>query len=160
MTTAASTGRARVRRIAAAALLLGASLASAAPKTVLFVGNSFTFGRVDPVMGCNAANVNDLTDNMWLANATNSNAYEPKPWGGVPGIFQRLTVQAGLDYTVAMSARNAATCSTPTRTAGTCAATSAARPGTRWCCRSRATRRCPSGRGSTRCPTTPASTST
>lgn len=109
MTTAASTGRARVRRIAAAALLLGASLASAAPKTVLFVGNSFTFGRVDPVMGYNAANVNDLTYNMWLANATNSNAYEPKPWGGVPGIFQRLTVQAGLDYTVAMSARNAAT---------------------------------------------------
>ena len=36
-------------------------------------------------------------------------AWEPHPWGGVPGIFKQLTVQAGLDYVVSMSARNAAT---------------------------------------------------
>lgn len=96
-------------RACAAAALLAAAAAQAAPTTVLFVGNSFTFGRVDPVMGYNTANVTDLTLPMWQANATNSNLYEPKPWGGVPGIFQRLTVQAGLDYQVAMSARNAAT---------------------------------------------------
>ena len=31
------------------------------PVKMLFVGNSFTFGRVDPVMSYNAANVHDLT---------------------------------------------------------------------------------------------------
>ena len=145
MTSASSLHRACTRPLAAAALLLSAIAAQAVPTTVLFVGNSFTFGRADPVMGYNAANVTDLTLAMWQTNATNSNLYEPKPWGGVPGIFQRLTVQAGLDYQVSMSARNAATLrghlSIPTRTAGTCAATSAAKPGTRSCCRSKATRR-------------------
>jgi len=101
--------RGAARPLAAAALVLAAWAAQAAPTTVLFVGNSFTFGRADPVMGYNAAHVTDLTLGMWQTNATNSNPYEPKPWGGVPGIFQRLTVQAGLDYQVSMSARNAAT---------------------------------------------------
>jgi hypothetical protein len=76
---------------------------------VLFVGNSFTFGRVDPVMSYNHANVRDLTEAMFDTNPVGSNPYEPRPWGGVPGIFQRLTVQAGLDFDVAMSTRNAAT---------------------------------------------------
>jgi hypothetical protein len=107
--TVPSPRRVQARRLAAAALLLSATAVQAAPTTVLFVGNSFTFGRVDPVMSYNTANVADLTLGMWQTNATNSNLYEPKPWGGVPGIFQRLTVQAGLDYEVAMSARNAAT---------------------------------------------------
>jgi hypothetical protein len=75
---------------------------------VLFVGNSYTFGRVDPVMSYNAANVRDLTEPMFNTNPQGSNLFEPRPWGGVPGIFQRLTVQAGLDYDVAMSTRNAA----------------------------------------------------
>ena len=35
--------------------------------------------------------------------------FEPHPWGGVPGIFKKFTVQAGLDYDVSLSARNAAT---------------------------------------------------
>ncbi len=34
---------------------------------------------------------------------------QTRPWGGVPGIFKQLTVQAGLDYDVALSTRNAAT---------------------------------------------------
>jgi len=76
--------------------------------SVLFVGNSYTFGRVDPVMSYNTANVRDLTHPMWLANPSGSNAFEPHPWGGVPGIFKQLTVQAGLDYDVALSTRNAA----------------------------------------------------
>lgn len=76
--------------------------------SVLFVGNSYTFGRIDPVMSYNAANVRDLTNQMWVDNPAGSNAFEPHPWGGVPGIFKQLTVQAGLDYDVAISARNAA----------------------------------------------------
>ncbi len=92
----------------AAALAATTGLAKADPITVLFVGNSYTFGRVDPVMSYNTANVRDLTAAMWQTNPTGSNSFEPHPWGGVPGIFQRLTTQAGLDYEVSMSTRNAA----------------------------------------------------
>ena len=45
---------------------------------------------------------------MWIANPAGSNAFEPHPWGGVAGIFKQFTVQAGLDYDVSLSARNAA----------------------------------------------------
>jgi hypothetical protein len=92
-------------------LILGLVLhqgAMAEPVSVLFVGNSYTFGRVDPVMSYNAANVRDLTAPMAAANATGSNVFEPHPWGGVAGIFKQFTVQAGLDYDVALSTRNAA----------------------------------------------------
>ncbi len=81
---------------------------AADPISVLFVGNSYTFGRVDPVMSYNAANVRDLTAAMWASNASGSNVFEPHPWGGVAGIFKQFTVQAGLDYDVALSTRNAA----------------------------------------------------
>ena len=62
--------------------------AQAEPLSVLFVGNSYTFGRVDPVMSYNSANVRDLTAQMWLDNAAGSNAFEPHPWSGVAGIFK------------------------------------------------------------------------
>lgn len=101
--------------LALAAALLAAPAAHAtapadAPISVLFVGNSYTFGRIDPVMSYNTANVRDLTLDMWLANpdASGNRPYEPHPWGGVAGIFQRFTVQAGLNYDVALSSRNAA----------------------------------------------------
>jgi hypothetical protein len=125
--------------VLAAALFAGT--ASAAPISVLFVGNSYTFGRLDPVLTYNAANVRDLTRPQGPAvvgsdastpkfsdvTGTNSyplglinpatgmqgNSYSPHSqtigWGGVAGIFKQLTVQAGLDYDVALSTRNAAT---------------------------------------------------
>lgn len=80
--------------------------------SILFVGNSFTFGRVDPVMSYNSANVRDLTapvPGTSFANISGSNAYEPHPWGGVAGIFETFARQAGLELDVAISARNAAT---------------------------------------------------
>ena len=80
-----------------------------AQKLVLFVGNSFTHGRVDPVLSYNAAGVTDLTYDMFLANPAGSNDDEPHPWGGIPGIFKKLTDEAGLDYDVSISARSAAT---------------------------------------------------
>jgi len=94
--------------LSAAAALALPPLAWADPVQVLFVGNSYTFGRVDPVMGYNAANVHDLTAAMWAANPAGSNSFEPHPWGGVAGIFKQFTVQAGLDYEVSLSTRNAA----------------------------------------------------
>lgn len=92
----------------AAATTVAATGVRAEPVSVLFVGNSYTFGRVDPVMSYNAANVSDLTAAMWATNPAGSNAFEPHPWGGVAGIFKQFTVQAGLDYQVALSTRNAA----------------------------------------------------
>jgi len=84
-------------------------LAHAAPVSILFVGNSYTFGRVDPVMSYNAGNVHDLTAAFNAISSVGSNPWEPHPWGGVPGIFKEMTVEAGLNYDVSISARNAAT---------------------------------------------------
>ncbi len=97
--------------VLAAASALGSGAAMAAPISILFVGNSYTFGRVDPAMSYNAANVHDLTapsNGGTFANTTGSNPYEPHPWGGVPGIFKMFTTELGLDYDVSISARNAA----------------------------------------------------
>lgn len=102
--------------------LLAASPAGAAttadPITILFVGNSYTFGRVDPVQSYNAANVHDLTAAFNAINPAGTNSYpvgtagqgwfEQHPWGGVPGVFKKMTDQAGLNYDVSMSTRNAA----------------------------------------------------
>ncbi|HEY4959079.1 MAG TPA: hypothetical protein VII31_14815 [Caldimonas sp.] len=91
------------------ALGLGSVAAVADPTSILFVGNSYTFGRVDPVLSYNAANVHDLTAAFNAVSSTGSNPWEPHPWGGVPGLFKEFTVESGLDYDVSISARNAAT---------------------------------------------------
>jgi hypothetical protein len=131
-----------MKRLATLALAVTATLpAAAAPISILFVGNSYTFGRLDPVLTYNAANVRDLTkpqgplvvgsdpatpkfsdltgtnsNGPGMINPTTGvqgNSYSPHTetngWGGVAGIFKQLTVQAGLDYDVALSTRNAAT---------------------------------------------------
>ena len=92
----------------AASALSGLHTASAAPIEILFVGNSYTFGRVDPVMRYNAANVHDLTAGFNATSSAGSNPWEPHPWGGIAGIFKQMTMQKGLDYDVSISARNAA----------------------------------------------------
>ncbi len=116
------------------------AVAAEPPISVLFVGNSYTFGRVDPVLTYNAANVRDLTrpqgplvvsgtatipftaltgtnsypvGTINPATGTEFDSYSPHTqtngWGGVAGIFKQFTVQAGLNYDVALSTRNAAT---------------------------------------------------
>jgi hypothetical protein len=88
------------------------SIALGSGGSYLFVGNSFTFGRVDPVMSYNSDHVRDLTapvPGTTFANTTGSNPYEPHPWGGVPGLFEAFASQSGLELDVAISARNAAT---------------------------------------------------
>lgn len=103
--------------LALAAALSGPALA-ADPVKILFVGNSYTFGRVDPVLSYNAAAVHDLTagfnainptgTNSWPAGTVGFGSFEPHPWGGVPGIFKKMTDEAGLAYDVSLSTRNAA----------------------------------------------------
>ena len=99
-------------RACALAALASCAAASAAPSStpieILFVGDSYTFGRVDPVMSYNAANVHDLTAGFNAVDSSGTNAFEPHPWGGVPGIFKEFTTEAGLNYDVSISARNAA----------------------------------------------------
>jgi hypothetical protein len=69
------------------ALALAAALAAQAPKTILFVGNSFTFGADSDAMTYRKDSVTDLNgDGM----------------GGVPALFKRFADEAGLHYTVSL----------------------------------------------------------
>jgi hypothetical protein len=65
------------------AIALGAS--SGAAETILFVGNSFTFGARSAVFRYHAQDVTDL----------NGGGY-----GGVPALFKEFTREAGLDWQV------------------------------------------------------------
>ena len=104
------------------------SLAQAAPVSVLFVGNSYTFARVAPALQYNAGNVSDLTAAFNATDPSGTNSFpvgtgvppnpcltpgtpcfEPHNWGGVPGILKKMTDEAGLDYDISLSTRNAAT---------------------------------------------------
>ena len=98
--------------IATVALIVGCG--SESPKSVLFVGNSYTFARVDPALSYNAANVTDLTrprpdiPDSAFNNLVGTNPWEPHPWGGIAGIFKKFIDEVGLKYNVSISARNAA----------------------------------------------------
>src|SRR5512147_806541 len=74
-----------------AALAFGAlNAAHAAPsaaKTILFVGNSFTYGELSPVKDYKANTVTDLNRNGI---------------GGVPALFKAFATEAGLDYDVSL----------------------------------------------------------
>src|SRR6266550_1782153 len=94
------------------AVLVAMTISSGAlaqPRTILFVGNSYTFGRVDPVMSYNVGNVDDMTrprpdlPGAPFTDTGGTNPWEPHPWGGVPGIFKQLTDEAGIDYAVSLS---------------------------------------------------------
>ena len=61
--------------------------AEARADTILFVGNSFTFGADSPVWKYRASSVTDLNGNGV---------------GGVPALFKLFTEEAGLDYQVAL----------------------------------------------------------
>ena len=109
-----------VRLLSIAAVLLPAG-ALAAPVDILFLGNSFTHGKYDPVrtymsgFGAGTGNVHDVN---CLTAATCSSAettapaqgtFESGPYGGIPGIFLTLTQEAGLSYNVSIDAVSSAT---------------------------------------------------
>jgi len=70
-----------------AGLALCAAAGPSAGKTILFVGNSFTYGELSPVMHYRASSVTDLNRNGI---------------GGVPALFKAFATQAGLDYEVSL----------------------------------------------------------
>jgi hypothetical protein len=102
------------RWLGSLALAAVVQFAQAQPTKILFVGNSYTFGRVDPVMSYNAGQVDDMTrprpdlPDPNFTETAGTRAWEPHPWGGVPGIFKQMAVQAGVDVDVSLSTRNAA----------------------------------------------------
>jgi hypothetical protein len=134
--------------VAAAMLSAGtATEARADVVNILFVGNSYTYGKYDPVRnymagyGTGPGNVHDLlcssaatcsaaekvpanipsqanppipgatvTDQLnYLNNNTSKQYGETGPFGGIPGVFLKMTQQAGLNYNVSIMAVSAAT---------------------------------------------------
>ena len=94
--------------LAALALAAAGTAAAQEPLRVLFVGNSFTYGRA-PVVQYNNANVVDLNAQNAIDKPLGSEAITPNPWGGVPGIFKTLVDQAQLATDVRLSLRGGAT---------------------------------------------------
>jgi hypothetical protein len=70
------------------ALFAAAALAAAGPQhTILFIGNSFTFGALSPVMTYRKDSVADLNGDGL---------------GGVPALFKRFSDESGLHYQVSL----------------------------------------------------------
>jgi hypothetical protein len=74
-----------------AVLLVGATSLTAAGTSILFIGNSFTYGWGSPVRFYRATTVTDLND---------------EGIGGVPALFRVFALQAGLDYDVSLETRS------------------------------------------------------
>jgi hypothetical protein len=71
--------------------LIGAPAAMAAPTTILFVGNSFTFGE--------PAGAAPVVERFRPGTVTDLNG---SGIGGVPALFKAFTEEAGLDYRVSL----------------------------------------------------------
>jgi hypothetical protein len=75
------------------------------PTVILFVGNSFFHGAFEPVLTYNAA---AITDENFRPNRTGQRRrqyeHEQGPWGGIPGIFKKLTDESELNYEVHLEA--------------------------------------------------------
>ena len=69
------------------ALLAAAALAATQPRSILFIGNSFTFGAMSDAMTYRKMSVTDLNG---------------EGMGGVPALFKRFTEEAKLRYRVSL----------------------------------------------------------
>jgi hypothetical protein len=78
------------RQVALAVAVVLASPLAQAATSVLFIGNSFTFGYGSALRYYRATSVRDLND---------------EGQGGVPALFKSFTQQAGLDYDVSLETR-------------------------------------------------------
>jgi hypothetical protein len=88
----------------------GGNPASANVQHILFVGDSFTHGRYTPVRPYNSGGTESQANGSPLVvdenyGQTGARAeLEPGPWGGIPGIFAELAVEARLSYDVHIEA--------------------------------------------------------
>lgn len=74
-------------QVAAPAVAVPVASPGTPARTILFVGNSFTYGAYSAVRGYRADTVTDLNN---------------EGIGGVPALFKRFTEQAGLDFAVSL----------------------------------------------------------
>ena len=81
-----------MKRIVLAAAILCLVSAPAFAKTIVFVGNSYTFGEFSAAKHYQIGTVTDL----------NGPAADGRTLGGVPAIFKEMTREAGLDYQVSL----------------------------------------------------------
>jgi hypothetical protein len=81
-----------MRRLLLAVALLGMTASPSWARTILFVGNSFTYGQYSASRNYQMSSVTDLNG----PDATG------RTFGGVPAIFKAMTKQAGLDYDVSL----------------------------------------------------------
>jgi hypothetical protein len=70
----------------------------AQPNVILFIGNSFTHGAFAPVLGYNTALVTD--ENLNTTGPRSPRQHADGPWAGIPGIFKKLTDEAGFNYEI------------------------------------------------------------
>jgi len=77
----------RLLALLLAALPVAAPAQAVRPRTILFVGNSFTFGAGSPVRRYRPESVTDLNGERL---------------GGVPALFRTFAEQAGLDWSVSL----------------------------------------------------------
>jgi len=77
----------RLTKVGAFASIIALSAGAAHADTILFVGNSFTFGALSPVWHYRAGSVTDLNN---------------EGVGGVPALFKLFTTEAGLTYEVSL----------------------------------------------------------
>ncbi len=82
----------------AMALVAGAAAPAWAGTSILFIGNSFTYGALTPAV--QNYKVTSVTDLNW-ASGTVSNGVGSQI-GGVPALFKQMTVDAGLSYDVSL----------------------------------------------------------
>ena len=81
-----------VKRLFCAAAVFALIAAPVSARTILFIGNSFTFAANSPAHYYKPDTVTDL----------NGPGPTGKTVGGVPAIFKAFTKEAGLDYTVSL----------------------------------------------------------
>ncbi|AMR27284.1 hypothetical protein A0257_09350 [Hymenobacter psoromatis] len=79
-----------------------AAQAAIKPTVILFVGNSFFHGAFEPVLSYNTVAVTD--ENFKPTGPRSAREHADGPWGGIPGIFKKLTDEAGFDYEVHLEA--------------------------------------------------------
>lgn len=87
----------RLGRLAATIAVFAAAPAFAGT-SILFIGNSFTYGALTPAV--QNYKVNSVVDLNW-ASGTVSNGVGSRI-GGVPALFEQMTVDAGLSYDVSL----------------------------------------------------------
>ena len=81
-----------LKLLAGAAVLSALAGGPAGARTILFVGNSFTFGELSAAKYYRTETVTDL----------NGPDQTGRTLGGMPALFKEFTVEAGLDYTVSL----------------------------------------------------------